>query len=352
MQAYAVLSRAFSRLSLFVLMVLVLPTQAEVVMRVATAGPPTHVQNAVVFATWGKWIEEATQGRVKIKLVYNMGDHASYFDLVEQGKADAAWAYHGYAPDRFHLTQIVELPNLGVNAQAASVAYWNVYQKYLAQAGEHGNLEVMALYTHGPGQLLSQQKIRRLEGIRGETFRVGGGIQKQLADLMQLNTVSASGPQVYQMMKNQAVDGVFMPASALHDYKLAEVTPYVTLMPGGFYLGSFAIFANADFMAKLTPEDRDAIRSVSGAKLSELAGKAWDESDQVGIKEAIAQGVTVRHIPFGGAMTHEFLELTKALDQKWIADVASTGVDAAEALRELRNQARSLQSQQSLVTSE
>ncbi|MGB1090942.1 MAG: TRAP transporter substrate-binding protein [Oceanobacter sp.] len=342
---------------LFVLTTLMILTtvsivSAETVMRVATAGPPTHVQNAVVFKTWGKWIEEATQGRVRIELQYNVGDHSKYFSMVERGRVDAAWAYHGYAPNRFRLTQIVELPNLGVNAQAASVAYWEVHQKYLAQAKEHGNLEVMGLFTHGPGQLLSLDKIRKLEDIQGKSFRVGGGIQAKLAERMKLNPVSASGPKVYEMLKQREVDGVFMPASVLRDYKLAEVTPYLTLLPGGLYLGSFAIFANSEFMSRLSPEDREAIRSVSGARLSELAGKAWDESDQAGIQEGRNQRVSIRHVPFGGSMTHDFLEVTHGLDRDWIDQVADSGVDAKGALRDLRNRARALQSQQSYSSAE
>lgn len=46
---------------------------AETVMRIASWLPPTHVQNAVVWPTWGKWIEAATDGRVKVMIEYGLG---------------------------------------------------------------------------------------------------------------------------------------------------------------------------------------------------------------------------------------------------------------------------------------
>ena len=50
-------------------------------------GPPGHVQNSVVLPTWASWVEEATEGRVKVKLEYNLGDQSTYFSMVEDGVA-------------------------------------------------------------------------------------------------------------------------------------------------------------------------------------------------------------------------------------------------------------------------
>ena len=58
---------------------------AETIMRVASWLPPTHVQNAVVWPTWGKWIEEATEGRVKLEIEYGLGHPKTLFELVQMG---------------------------------------------------------------------------------------------------------------------------------------------------------------------------------------------------------------------------------------------------------------------------
>ncbi|HBR96640.1 MAG TPA: C4-dicarboxylate ABC transporter substrate-binding protein, partial [Gammaproteobacteria bacterium] len=71
---------------------------AETVMRVGSWLPPTHTQNATVLPTWGEWIAEATEGRVKLKIEYINGHPKSVLDQVQDGAYDAGWTYHGYFP--------------------------------------------------------------------------------------------------------------------------------------------------------------------------------------------------------------------------------------------------------------
>ncbi|MED5390664.1 MAG: C4-dicarboxylate ABC transporter substrate-binding protein, partial [Pseudomonadota bacterium] len=116
---------------------LVAPTLfAQEVLNISSWAPPTHHMNAVVWPTWGKWVEEATEGRVTAKIEYKLASPLKQFELVRDGVADAAWIFHGYNT-RYVATQAVEMPNLGTSAEAASVAYWRVHQKYLAKADEH-----------------------------------------------------------------------------------------------------------------------------------------------------------------------------------------------------------------------
>ncbi|WP_027854200.1 TRAP transporter substrate-binding protein [Marinobacterium litorale] len=326
--------------------------EEPIIMHVATAGPPGHVQNSVVFPTWGSWIEEATEGRVKIKLEYGLGDQSSYFTLVEDGVADAAWSFHGYVPGRFRLTKMVELPNLGVNAEAASAAYWEVYQEYFADAGEHSGLELMGLFTHGPGQIFSKQPVNSLADLKGKKIRLGGGIQQEIGERLDVTAVGAPGPKVYELMQQGIVDGVFMPAASEKDFRLAEVAPHLTLMPGGLYMGSFAIFANEGFLDRLTPEDRQAVLDVSGARLSALAGQAWDQSDKAGIAAAQKHNVTIKQVADDAPMARQFWKLTAGIDKEWLESVSNMDVDAEAALKAFRQAARSYQANNNQVASQ
>ena len=40
------------------------PTQAQKTLIISSWAPPTHLTNSIVWPTWGKWVEEATEGRV------------------------------------------------------------------------------------------------------------------------------------------------------------------------------------------------------------------------------------------------------------------------------------------------
>ncbi len=74
---------------------------AEKIMRVGSWLPPAHNMNSEVLPTWGKWIEEATEGRVKIKVEYPGGHPKAFLDQVQDGAFDAGWTYNGFFPGRF-----------------------------------------------------------------------------------------------------------------------------------------------------------------------------------------------------------------------------------------------------------
>ncbi|EAR62202.1 TRAP transporter substrate-binding protein [Neptuniibacter caesariensis] len=309
---------------------------AETTLRVGSWLPPTHPQNTVVWPTWSKWVEEATDGRVKVVVEYGLGHPKTMFELVEDGVVDAAFSFHGYVPGRFKLTQAVEQPMLGASAEAASVAHWRIHQKYFAQANEHDGLELIGLFTHGPGQVHMAKPVEKFSDLKGKKIRLGGGVQAELGHRMGVTAVGAPAPKVYEMMQQGVIDGVFIPMVDQKSLRLKEVAKNVIALPGGMYLGSFAIFMNPDFLADLDQKDRDAILSVSGEKLSAMAGKAWDDGDKAGIEAAKDAGVNITFVKEGDALAHEFSALTQGMDAAFIKSVESRGVDTKAALTELR----------------
>ena len=269
---------------------------AETVLRVGTWLPPTDKQNEVVWPTWAKWVEEATEGRVKVKLEYGLGHPKTMFQLVEDGVVDASFSFHGYVPGRFKLPQIVEEPGLGVGAEAASVALWRVYDEHLRQAGEFEGLQVLAMFSHGPGTIQSNFPIKTLADIEGKKIRVGGGVQTELAERMKLTPVGAPATKAYEMLQQGVIDGIFMPMAQQKSLRLNEVTKYITVFPAGMYMGSFSMFINPEFMEDLDDRDREAILAVSGEKLSAMAGRAWEEGDMEGYEEARKAGVEINEL--------------------------------------------------------
>ncbi|MBU2966597.1 TRAP transporter substrate-binding protein [Amphritea sp. 2_MG-2023] len=314
---------------------------ADTVMKFASWAPPSHVQNRVVIPTWGKWVEDVTQGRVKVEIEYGLGHPKTMFDLVEDGVADAGWSYHGYVPGRFKLTQIAELPLLGANAEAASVAHWRIHQKYLAQANEHEGLKVIGLFTHGPGQIHTAKPILSLGDLEGQKIRIGGGIQGIIGDRLGITAVGAPATKVYEMMQQGVIDGVFMSTDVQKSLRLKEVAPNLTLFPGGMYLGSFSLFINPDFLASLSAKDQQAILSVSGEKLSAMAGRAWDQSDIAGLNAAQEYGVNIQRVTTSDAMYKEFEQAIKGMDDEFIEMANQQDVDGTAALQELRQIAQS-----------
>ena len=49
------------------------------------------------------------------------------------------------------------MPNLGTSAEAASVAYWKVHEKYLHKANEHRGTVLIGLMSHGPAVIQTKK---------------------------------------------------------------------------------------------------------------------------------------------------------------------------------------------------
>lgn len=311
----------------------------ETTLNVSTWLPPTHVQNTVVWPTWAKWVEGATEGRVKVKIEYTSNNPSQLFQMVEDGVTDAAFSFHGFVPGRFDLQEIVELPGLGVNAEAASAAHWKTYQKYFTKSGEHDGLELLALFAHGQGVMQTKFEVNSLDDLKGRKIRIGGGVQSEIGKRLNVTPVPSQGNKVYELLQTGVVDGAFMPVTEQKAQRLFEVAPYVTILPSGMYMGSFVMFISPDFMDSLSEKDAEAIRSVSGEKLSIMAGQAWDKADMEALDFAKEHGVKIKELSMDDPITIEYGEKMKGLDEQWLEKVKRKKVDAKAALEMLRKEA-------------
>ncbi len=324
-----------SKLIKAILLILMLSTSLYAVKTIHVYSwlPPKHTMNANVLPTWGKWIEKATEGRVKIKIEYP-GSPKAVLDNVEDGAYEAGWTFHGFFPGRFELTKIVELPNLGVGADKASPAYWKVYNKYFINSNENDGLVLIGLFVHAPGQIHLMKPINSLKQLEGKKIRVGSDMQSKIAKKLGIEAVSLPGNKVYQSLSQGIVEGVFMPMGEKKNLRIKEVAPFTLKFPKGMYLGSFGIYLNSDFLNSLSKKDRQAILSVSGEKLSALAGKYWQDDAKIGEDDAIKYGNNIVYA--NEDMIKEYNSLVIEFEQKWIQKVSKKGFNGSAALSELR----------------
>ena len=82
--AMAISSMAFSMSSL-----------AQSTITVSTWGGPNHGINTIVWPTWKAWIEEATDDRVTVEVVHDMGPPPAQMEIVADGIADFPRPYGG-----------------------------------------------------------------------------------------------------------------------------------------------------------------------------------------------------------------------------------------------------------------
>ena len=129
--------------------------QNQVTLTASNWLAPTHTLS-MTQAKWCDEVTKATSNRVKCNILPKaVAAPPGTFDAVRDGLADLAYTVHGYTPGRFVMTQMAELAFLGDNAEATSVAYQRVYERHMAASNEHKGVKVIAVFTHGPGNIFN-----------------------------------------------------------------------------------------------------------------------------------------------------------------------------------------------------
>jgi len=332
-----IISRLLSVLAVFVISTAI--SHAQTVLSASSFLPATNLHTQDTLIAWGADVERVTQGRVKINLLPKPAvAPAGTFDAVKEGLVDVAWTLHGLTAARFVLANLAEFPATGTTGEQTSVAYQRIYDQYLAKAGEHKGVKVLAVFTHSPGQLLmAKRPVNSVEDLVGLKIRVPGGTAVDVAKSLGVVPIMRPVNEVYELLNGGIVDGVFFPPAAINTMKLEQLVKYVTIIPGGFYNSSFVMFMNEDRYNKLSKQDRDAIDSVSGEVISRRIGRSYDAQDKN----------TMASLPAGIAVTNAspaFVQALKAktaeLEANWIKEANAKGVDGAKVLAAFRAEAQ------------
>ncbi len=303
----------------------------EYTLTISSWAPPTHGINAKMWPKFIEMVEEATDGRVTAELKLGIAPPPAQMDLIMDGAADVSIIFHGYQAGRFTGTKLIELPGYEGSAEAASVADWRVYEKFLKPLNEHRGVKLISLNTHGPAQLHTVNPVTALNEIAGLKIRIPGGVGGDVGAALGATGIKVPAPKVYETLASNAADGVVMPFESRKGFKLTEVAPYVYEIPGGLYRGSFAFIMNEDTFANLPEDIRQALEEkVFGEPLSREIGKIWDEIDQIGRDATLAADGNV--ITEASAADMEaFAAIQADVTAKVLAELDAKGVDAQAA---------------------
>ena len=254
------------------------------------------------------------------------------------GAADIAILFHGYTPGRFVGTKLVEIPGYEGNAEAASVAHWRVHEAMLAELDEHRGVKVIALTTHGPGQIHSNKEVASLDDLQGLKTRLGGGVSADVGAELGLVGIQVPAPKVYETLDSGAADAVAMNMGERISFKLNEVAKNVYEMPGGFYRGSFSVIMSQETFDSLPEDVQQKLDSeVFGETASRMMGAVWDQSD-VDAREATEAAGDNRIVTASEEDQARFAEMAAKVRDKVIAELDAAGVDGQAAYEMMREE--------------
>lgn len=303
---------------------------AKTVLTVANWLPPTHPLVADLIVPMADDIAAATNGEVTLKILpAPLGPPAAHFDFAINNVADITFGVQGYNPGRFKTTNIVELPFEGDSAEAISVAYWRVWDKYLRDAGEYDKVKTLAVFSHGPGEVfLKNGDATSVDAMKGKKIRVGGGIVNEIVQAIGGVPVEGPSSKAYELLSQGVADGITFPYESVSYFKLIPELEQAIDVPGGLFNTSFYIVMNKGKWDALSPEVQAQIDSVTGEALARKAGQMWDKADEAG--RAAMDGKVTIHPATDEQLAAWKVALQPLIDAK-MNEVASTGIDATVA---------------------
>lgn len=307
------------------------PALSQTTLTVANWLPPSHPLVSDVIVPMTEQIAEATDGEVVANILpAPLGPPPAHFDFAVNGVADITFGVQGYSAGRFKTTNLAELPFLGDSAEVVSVAYWRTWEAMLKDAGEYDDVKVLAVFTHGPGEIFVKEgDLSGPDALDGKKMRVGGGIVQKVATTLGAVPVEGPSSKAYELLSQGVADGILFPYESVSFFGLIPQLSEGLSVPGGLYNTSFFIVMNKGKWDSLTPEQQAAIDSVTGEPLSRMAGQMWDKVDAAGL-EAMDGKINVAAA--SDEQVAAWKEALAPVIEASLAEIDEAGVDSAAAL--------------------
>jgi TRAP-type C4-dicarboxylate transport system substrate-binding protein len=308
------------------------PVLAQTTLTFSSWVPPSH-HLSVWQVNWAATVEKATSGRVKFQLLpKHPSSPPGTFDAVRDGLVDLSYVTASYTPARHVLPLMPELPGAGNTAEVNSVAYSRIHWKHFHKMGEYNGVKLLAVWTHGPGQMFTKKAVKGIGDLQGLKIRTGGGVAEAVAKALGTSAFVKPAPESYELLKSGVADGVFFPMESIVSFKLESVLEQATLFPGGMYSSAFGFFMNQEKWNGLAKQDQAIIDKHSYEYAARSNGKSWDAADKKGL--AALKGAKVRIVQADKALQAEVRRRSDPIIEDWIAKANAKGVDAPAVLAE------------------
>ena len=277
---------------------------------------------------WMEKVEKESGGRIKFEAYPAMqlgGTPVQLYDQARDGVVDIVWTLPGNTAGRFPRIEVFELPFMMNNAEATSKAYWEYFQTQCPD--EFKETHVLALHVHGPGMFHTVSKqIKSAADLKGLKVR---GPTRQVTKL--LGSVGAIPvgmplPQIPDALSKGTIEGCVIPWEVVPSVKVHELTKFHSEFPASspaLYTTTFVMTMNKARYDGLAPDLKKVIDANSGLATSAWLGKTQQGNDAPGRKTAVDRGNTL--YTFTAEQTQEFVKLSSAVDDEWVADMDKRG---------------------------
>lgn len=286
--------------------------------------PPTHFMEEAV-QELSTDIEEETDGRIKITSYAGSSLVApdGQFDAAATGTVDIALSVHGYTPNRFPLTSVMELPFMSTSAVEGSKNLWDLYQEFDVFDDEYAGTVPLWLYTTDPGQLFTVDKqVKSIEDLKGMRIRSPSPETSEWLEALGATPVSMPMNENFEALERGVVDGTIAPWEAVKTWGLDEVINYATV--GNFYSTTMFVVMNEGLWDDLSEEDQATIKELTGERMVNKTGELFDQLAQEAVAQAKEKGIEIYELSDDELV--EWSEYINPTIETWIDNVEEKGL--------------------------
>ncbi|RIK84300.1 MAG: C4-dicarboxylate ABC transporter [Hyphomicrobiales bacterium] len=299
----------------------------------AQANVPTNL-----LYPWADRVEAQSGGRIRIERYPAMqlgGTPPQLIDQAQDGTVDIVWTLPGYTPGRFPTTEVFELPFMMSNAEAASKAYWDMFEKHMKD-GEFADVHILATWVHGPGVIHSSRPVETLQDLRGMKLRAPSRIINTLLGELGATPVGMPVPAVTEALSRGVIDGAVIPWEVAPSVKVEELVSHHTEFAGGeaLYTATFVLAMNKARYESLPEELRKIIDDNSGREVSGLFGRTQEHYDGPARQLAVDRGNTI--VELDADEVAAWKAASRPVIDGWIAEMNGRGLDGQALVDEAR----------------
>ncbi len=297
--------------------------------------PPQANVPKLILDVWADNVEETSGGKIKIDRYPSMqlgGKPPELMDQAIDGVADIVWTVVGYTPGRYPRTEVFELPFMMTDAGAVSRAYWQMFEKHMADT-EFSNLKILGAWVHGPGIIHANRPIEKVEDLQGVKVRGASRVVNSMLSKLGATPVGMPVPAVPEALSKGVIDATTIPWEVTAALKVPElVKNHTEFSNKALYTVTFVLAMNKAKWDSLPDELKQAIDANSGEEFSVFAGETMQSSDGPAREKAAAAGNNI--ITLNDEQVAAWRDAAQPVYDEWTADMKSKGIDGEALISE------------------
>lgn len=312
----------------------------EVTLKVHHFWPPGAMPPTKILQPWCDKLASESSNRLKCQVFPAMqlgGTPPQLIDQVRDGVVDIAFTLPGYTAGRFPIMEVFELPFINRGAEGSSKAAWDFYSKYGTK--EFPGIHPLMFAVHDEGYVHTRSKpVKTLADFRGLKMRAPTRQTNKLLAALGAAPVGMPLPAVADAVSKGTIDGFLLPWEIIPSVKLHEMVKYHTETPDtlpALYSATFILAMNQGKYDGLPADLKAVLDRNSGALLSGLAGKAWDESQAPGRKPAEGRGNVFYKLP--EAEAQNWIKASQPMHDAWVSDMDKRGLPGKQMLQDAKD---------------